>query len=93
VKGLHFKKNPGGHYKILFYVGDFFIPVEETLVQELKSHTSRPPEEFLGLIVEKLGHNSYLKSAIQEVLSQANDPSDLAKTLLREFQSLDNKAP
>ncbi|MGH7273689.1 MAG: hypothetical protein ACREIQ_04445, partial [Nitrospiria bacterium] len=66
--------------------------VEETLFQELKSHAYRPPEEFLGLIVEKLGFNSYLKSAIQEVLKQANDPSDMAKTLLIEIQSLDNKA-
>ena len=91
MKGLHFKKVEGGHYQILFYVGDFFVPVEETLIQELKTHIHRPPEEFLKLIVEKLGYNRYLKNAIQEVLNLANEPSALAKTLLTELQSLDSQ--
>lgn len=88
MKRLHFKKIPGGYYETLFYVGDFFIPVEEALVKELKGHAHLPPEEFLRMIVEKLGYNTYLKSAIQEVLTQANNPSDLAKALQSEIQSL-----
>ena len=92
MKGLHFKKVEGGLYQFLFYVGDFFVPVEETLVQELKTHIHRPPEEFLKLIVEKLGYSSYLRNALQEVLNEANNPFDLAKTLVTDLQSLDNKA-
>ena len=92
MKGLHFKKVEGGLYQFQFYVGDFFVPIEETILQELKTHIHRPPEEFLKVIMDKLGYNSYLRNAIQEVLNNVNDPSDLAKTLLTELQSLDNKA-
>jgi hypothetical protein len=88
VKELHLKKIPGGTYRILFYIGEFFVPVEEDLIKELKKHTHGSPEEFLRVIVEKLGYNTYLKSAIQEVLNHSNDPASQAKTLITELQNL-----
>jgi hypothetical protein len=88
VKELHLKKIPSGTYRILFYIGEFFVPVEEDLIKELKKHTNSSSEEFIKVILEKLGYNTYLKSAIQEVLNQSNDPTAQAKTLLAEIQAL-----
>ena len=88
VKELHFKKIPGGTYQVLFYVGDFFVPVEEDLIQELKKQANHSPQEFLKLIIDKLGFTTYLKSAIQEVLNKSNDSAAQAKTLMTELQAL-----
>ena len=88
MQGLHFKKIPGGRYTVLFYVGDFFVPVEEELLKEIKKRSNTSNEEFLKLIAEKLGSNTYLKDAIQEVIKQSGDPADLAKTLQRELEAL-----
>jgi hypothetical protein len=88
VKELHFKKNPGGTYQILFYIGNFFVPVEEALIRELKKQAGHPPQDFLKLVIDKLGYNTYLKSTIEEVINQSNDPIAQAKTLLTELQAL-----
>lgn len=88
MKELHFKKIPGGTYTVLFYIGDFFVPVEEELLKEIKKHSNTSNEEFLKLIVEKLGSNTYLKNAIQEVVKQSDNPAGLAKTLQTELLSL-----
>lgn len=88
MKELHFKRNPGGTYQILFYVGNFFVPVEEDLIKELKRHTHDTPEDFLKIAIEKLGYNTYLKNAIQEALNEPNDRIAQAKTLMTEVQSL-----
>ena len=88
MRELHFKKVPGGAYQILFYVGDFYVPVEENLVKELKKQTQNNPEEFLKFATEKLGYTAYLKTAIQEVLNTSNDHRGQAKTLMNEILDL-----
>jgi hypothetical protein len=88
VKGLHFQKIQGGAYRVLFYIGEFFVPVDEDLIQDLKKQANGSPKDFLSAIQEKLGYNAYLKSAIQEVLSSSNDPAAQAKSLMTEIRAL-----
>jgi hypothetical protein len=88
MKKLHFKKVPGGPYRIRFYAGEFYVPVEEGLIKELKKQANGSPEEFLKIIKAKLGYNIYLKNAIEEILNGSPAPATQAKTLMTEIQSL-----
>lgn len=88
MKELHFKKMQGGAYRVLFYIGEFFVPVDEDLIQDLKKQANGSPQEFMNVIQEKLGYNTYLKSAIQDILSSSNDPAAQAKSLIAEIRSL-----
>ncbi len=88
MKELHFKKIPGGTYRVLFYIGEFFVPVDEDLIKDLKKQANGSPKEFLKSIQEKLGYNTYLKNTIQEILSSSNDPNAQAKSLMAEVRSL-----
>ena len=78
----------GGIYHNLFYVGDFYYPVEPDHIQQIKDQAQASPEAFLRLITEKLGYNAYLKKAIEKVIEKATDTQALAKTLQAELQSL-----
>jgi hypothetical protein len=88
VKELHFKKIQGGAYRVLFYIGEFFVPVDEDLIKNLKKQANGSPKEFLKSIQEKLGYNVYLKNSIQEILNSSNDPHAQAKSLMSEIQSI-----
>ena len=88
MKKLHFIKVPSSTYRIRFYVGEFYIPVEEGLLKDLKKQANGSPEEFLKIIKAKLGYNIYLKNAIEEVLNGSPAPATQAKTLMTEIQSL-----
>lgn len=88
MKKLHFKKIQGGTYRVLFYIGEFFVPVDEDLIKDLKKQANGSPKEFLNTIQEKLGYNTYLKSTIQDVLSSSTDPAAQAKALMAEIQAL-----
>ncbi len=88
MKELHFKKIQGGTYRILFYIGEFFVPVDEDLIKDLKKQANGSPQEFIKVIQEKLGYNIYLKNTIQEILSSSNDPDAQVKSLIAEVRSL-----
>ena len=88
MKGLHFKFTPGGFYRILFYVEDFYYPVEEDVFKELKGHVNDPPDQFLRWITERLGHNTYLRDSIEQAIARATDPGTLAKTLKAELEAI-----
>lgn len=74
MKGLRFERRQDGHYKVILHVGSTYMPVSDDIVEALKAHTLAPPEQFLELLIEKVGYSSYLKDQIRAELKKAGDP-------------------
>jgi hypothetical protein len=83
VVGVRFERLPGEghHYPVLFYVGHCYVPVTETIVNELKASALLPGERFLEVLIDKLGYSEYLKERIREEIKKTGDPVTQATVL------------
>ena len=74
VKHLGFKRlGNNRHYNVVFHMGSTYMPVSEETLEELKAQSRLPVERFRDLLIERVGHSSYLKDQIREALKSSGD--------------------
>jgi hypothetical protein len=74
VKNLGFKRlGTNRHYNVVFHMGSTYMPVSEETLEELKAQSLLPVEQFLNLLIDRVGHSSYLKDQIREALKSSGD--------------------
>jgi hypothetical protein len=62
------------HYNVVFHMGSTYMPVGEETLEELKAQSRLPAERFLDLLIDRVGHSSYLKDQIRAALQSSGDP-------------------
>jgi hypothetical protein len=55
-------------------MGSTYMPVSEETLEELKVQSRLPAERFLDLLIDRVGHSSYLKDQIRAALQSSGDP-------------------
>ena len=74
MKGLRFERiGKNRHYNVVFHMGSSYVPVSDEIVEELKAQSLLPVERFLDLLIDRVGHSSYLKDQIREALKSSGD--------------------
>jgi hypothetical protein len=75
VKGLWFERlGTHRHYNVVFHMGNSYLPVSEETLEELKAQSLLSVERFLDLLIDRVGHSSYLKDQIRAALQSSGDP-------------------
>jgi hypothetical protein len=75
VKGVWFERlGTNRHYNVVFHMGSTYMPVSEETLEELKVQSRLPAERFLDLLIDRVGHSSYLKDQIRAALQSSGDP-------------------
>jgi hypothetical protein len=75
VKGVWFERlGTNRHYNVVFHMGGTYMPVGEETLEELKAQSLLPGERFLDLLIDRIGHSSYLKAQILAALQSSGDP-------------------
>ena len=74
MKNLEFKRlGTNRHYNVVFHMGSTYRPVSEEPLGELKAQSLLPVERFRDLLIDRVGHSSYLKDQIREALKSSGD--------------------
>ena len=74
MKNLEFKRlGTNRHYNVVFHMGSTYIPISEDPLGELKAQSLLPVERFRNLLIDRVGHSSYLKDQIREALKSSGD--------------------
>jgi len=74
VKGLWFERlGENRHYNVVLHMGSTYMPVSEETLEELKAQSLLPVERFLDLLIDRVGHSSYLKDQIRSELKSSGD--------------------
>ena len=66
-------RGEGNYYKGILHIGSTFIPISDEILEELRTKTALPPNEFFRLFVEKVGYSSYLQEQIHQEVKNAGD--------------------
>ena len=75
MKGVWFERlGANRHYNVVFHMGSTYLPVGEETLEELKAQSLLPVERFLDLLIDRVGHSSYLKDQIRATLKSSGDP-------------------
>jgi len=61
--------------------GNTYMPVGEETLEELKAQSRLPAERFLDLLINRVGHSSYLNDQIRAALQSSGDPVTQITTL------------
>ncbi|WP_447970378.1 hypothetical protein [Nitrospira sp. M1] len=76
MNGLRFEqKGEGDYYKLILHIGDCYVPVSDDIVEVLTQQTSATADQFLLVLLEKVGYSSYLKEQIQTELAKGGNTS------------------
>ncbi len=87
MTGLKFEhRGSGNYYKLIFHIGDRYVPVSDDIIDELKQHSTASTERFLAVLLEKVGYSSYLKDQIQQELKNGGDTSPQISALQQSIQ-------
>ncbi len=79
MAGIRLEKSGDSAYPVFLQAGDYTLPVEEGIIEELEEHLSESPEAFLDRIIRKIANNTYLKELIQKEIKGAGDvPTQIA---------------
>jgi SOS response regulatory protein OraA/RecX len=83
MEGVRFERlqGKGHHYSVLLHIGWSYVPITETTLSELKTHTLISGERFLEIFIDKVGYSTYLKERIREELKKTGDPITQATVL------------
>ena len=74
MKGLRFERiGKDRYYNVVFHMGNAYVPVSDETLEELKAQSLLPVEQFLDLLIDRVGHSSYLKEQIREALKSSGD--------------------
>ena len=74
MNGLRFeRKGEGDYYKLILHIGDCYVPVSDDIIEELTQHTTSTSDQFLSILMEKVGYSSYLKEQIQRELTKGGN--------------------
>jgi hypothetical protein len=74
LKNLGFERlGTNRHYNVVFHMGCTYMPVSEETLEELKAQSLLPVERFRDLLIDRVGHSSYLKDQIREALKSSGD--------------------
>ena len=74
-RGVWFERlGTNRHYNVVFHMGSTYMPVGEETLEELKAQSRLPAERFLDLLIDRVGHSSYLKDQIRAALQSSGDP-------------------
>ena len=74
VKNLWFERlGTNRHYNVVFHMGNTYLPVSDETLEKLKAQSLLPVERFLDLLIDRVGHSSYLKDQIREALKSSGD--------------------
>ena len=75
MKGVWFERlGINRHYNVVFHMGSTYVPVGEETLEELKAQSLLPVERFRDLLIDRVGHSSYLKAHINAALQLSGDP-------------------
>ncbi len=85
---MHFAKSAGGAYPALFYIGQFYIPLQGDTLGEIKGRSGSPGPEFLAYLRDRLCANPYLRRMMDQALQEAGDREALARRLVTELRDL-----
>ena len=66
-------RGEGNYYKGILHIGSTLIPISDEILEELRTKTALPPNEFFRLFVEKVGYSSYLQEQIHQEVKNAGD--------------------
>ena len=88
MTGLRFEqKEEGNYYRLIFHIGDCYVPVSDDIVEELKQHTSATADKFLSVLLDKVGYSPYLKEKIQTQLEKGGNTSSQIGELQKSLQT------
>lgn len=74
IPGLRLElRGEGNYYKGILHIGSTFIPISDEILEELRSKTALPVDEFFKLFVEKVGYSSYLQEQIHQEVKNAGN--------------------
>ena len=72
--GLRLEQRGDGHYyKVILHIGSTLIPISDDIVEELRTHTALPPDQFFAIFVNKVGYSSYLQEQIRQEVRNTGD--------------------
>jgi len=83
MKGLRFEWLGERHYRVAIHFGGKMVPVEGEILAVLAQEANRSPDQFLTLLVEKIGSNPYLRGQILRAAEHGDVAADI--TAMREF--------
>ena len=66
-------RGEGNYYKGILHIGSTLIPISDEILEELRSKTALPTDEFFQRLVEKVGYSSYLQEQIHQEVKNAGD--------------------
>ncbi|GJL54694.1 MAG: hypothetical protein NPIRA02_18260 [Nitrospirales bacterium] len=76
MNGLRFeRKGEGDYYKLILHIGDCYVPVSDDIIEVLTQQASAPADQFLSVLLDKVGYSSYLKEQIQTELAKGGNTS------------------
>ena len=62
------------YYNVVYGMGSVYMPVSEETLEELKTKSLLPGEQFLDLLIDRIGCSSYPKEQILAELKASGDP-------------------
>lgn len=72
MKGLRFEWIGKGHYSVVLYFGESFVPVENDTLIRIAKGKDGPPDKFLEQVIENIGTNAYLKDKIRRAVEEGD---------------------
>ncbi|MGP0591744.1 hypothetical protein ACTRXD_04280 [Nitrospira sp. T9] len=67
------QRGDGNYYKVILHIGSTLIPISDDIVEELRTQTALPPDQFFALFVNKVGYSSYLQEQIRREVRNTGD--------------------
>ncbi len=80
-------RGDGNYYKGILHIGDTLIPISDDILEELRTKTALPPNDFFQLFVEKVGYSSYLQEQIHHEVKNSGGPTPQISAIQQTLRS------
>ncbi|WNM59342.1 hypothetical protein [Candidatus Nitrospira allomarina] len=67
------QRGDGNYYKVILHIGSTLIPISDDIVEELRTQTALPPDQFFAFFLNKVGYSSYLQEQLRREVRNTGD--------------------
>jgi hypothetical protein len=87
LNGLRLEqRGEGNYYKVILHIGSTLIPISDDIIEELRSCTTLPADQFFPIFINKVGYSSYLQEQIRQEVRGAGDLSTQMSAIQQFFR-------